>query len=126
MGLVLRCNSKTLCDPLVAHLPNVEHVTEQGDVLDGGAWEAEGASEDNMHVRPFALQTREFLHGEDAVDLQGVNECSADIIFKQEAQVGLEVFGGTLHGSCQSRWRCRCRRHGLSTYERGIHASLDV
>ena len=30
-------------------------------------------------MRPVALQTREFPHGEDAVDLKEVNESSADI-----------------------------------------------
>ena len=72
MYCVMGGDQKTLCDPLVAHLPDVEHA------LDGGTRKAEGTSEDVTHTRPVALQTPEFLHGEDAVDLQSANESSAE------------------------------------------------
>ena len=64
---------------VLLNLPYVVHATERGEVLDGGAWEAEGTREDVTHVRSVALQTRESQQGEDAVDLQGVNESSTDI-----------------------------------------------
>ena len=43
----------------------MEYATEHREVLDGGAWEAEGTSEDVAHVRPVVLQFHESLGGEE-------------------------------------------------------------
>ena len=85
-GCVLRGNQKTLCDPLVDHLPDVELATVQRGGLDCGTWEAECVNEDVTHVRLAALQTREFLHSEDAIDLPEINSMKAALTFPSSSK----------------------------------------